>query len=774
MIGSILFTVGGWFFSILLAVLYLIRSKQTGVKNEIYMMLIWIVMPVILTKLLALAIIFYVPNNPEIGNFFAWIHAFFIISWMMLACGYLLTIDHGQKVFTFKDYMQKPCFKVMLITFIIVLIPTFFLKFDNVILTNGVYMSGPAFKYLFVSSVIYIITTIYVALKKENKGIQKTTLVIGMFILVCCIVLQVVLPVLLVTTTFLVFQLFLLYFAYENPDLYLIKELEISKKKAETSNSAKTDFLSNMSHEIRTPMNAILGFSEGILNEQEFDEAIARKDVAHIYAAGSNLLEIINNILDISKIETGEEKLELKEYSMGSVVLELKSIIESRISNSKIKFVTNVDPNIPSKLLGDKTKIFQVLLNILSNSVKYTEVGKINLTISSTLKNNEVFLKIKISDTGFGIKKEDYEKIFEKFSRLDNATKNEIEGTGLGLVITKRLINLMGGKIWFDSAYGAGTNFYIEITQQIVDKTPLGDIMIERSIADDYNYIDCSGYKVLIVDDNKLNLMVASRVLSPYKFSITTLNNGKDCVNNIKEGNEYDIIFLDHMMPKMDGIEVLHILHKLEGYNIPPIVALTANAITGSKEMYLKEGFNEYLPKPINIGDLDKLINKYFAHKSKGSIKKEEFYENDATEILDVDEINNKFKELETNSMEEETIDNTSILKENGIDVEGALSFVGNMENYNDMIKEFYEEVDDKIKQLEEAKDNNDMPNYAIVVHSLKSDCRFLGITKFADQAYEQELKSKEGDIEFINDHYYDLVISKNKTKEIIKKYLEI
>ena len=367
-----------------------------------------------------------------------------------------------------------------------------------------------------------------------------------------------------------------------------------------------------MSHEIRTPMNAIMGFSETILNDKKVNVENAKKDIEHIYIASSNLLEIMNNILDISRIETGEEKLDNKDYSIGNIVLELKSIIDARLNNPKVKFITNVDENIPSKLFGDKTKVFQILLNILSNSVKYTEVGKIELYVTADVKGNNANLHFKVSDTGFGIKEEDYDKIFEKFSRLDNATRNEIEGTGLGLVITKKLVNLLDGKIWFESQYGAGTTFYVDITQQIVDSSKLGNILTEKGITSERNYLDCSKYKVLIVDDNKLNLKVAEKILTPYKFSITTLNGGRECVDNIKEGNKYDMIFLDHMMPELDGIEVLHILEKLDSYDIPPVVALTANAITGMKEMYLNEGFDEYLAKPINISELDKIINKYF------------------------------------------------------------------------------------------------------------------------------------------------------------------
>ena len=751
MLGNALFAIGGMLFAILLIIIYFIRSKQTNIDNKLYKLLLIGVLPVILTEILAIALIYHLPNIEYLGDSVSKVYSIVLITWIMIACAYIITLGSAYKYTNLKELIKLDEIRAVIIVYVSLILISLFLGFKTTATETEAYMGGAAFYFLFLVSSFYVVLSFVVAIVNKNQLIKqnKIPIMIGAIVLVGSMTTQIIYPQLLTVTPCLVFELYMVYFVFENPDLYLIKELGEAKQKADQSNSAKTDFLSNMSHEIRTPMNAILGFSEGILNEEKFNEETAKKDIAHVYSAGSNLLEIINNILDISKIETGEEKVESKEYSIGSIVLELKSIIESRLNNTKIKFITNIDEKTPSVLIGDKTKLFQVLLNILSNSVKYTEVGKITLNISCDIKGNNAILNIKVSDTGYGIKKEDYEKLFEKFARLDTATQNEIEGTGLGLVITKRLVNIMGGDIWFESEYGAGTNFYIELSQKIADKKPIGDILIEKIIDEEHDYIDCTGYKVLLVDDNKLNLMVAEKVLSPYNFSITKIDNGKDCVNNIKEGNEYDIIFLDHMMPDMDGIEVLHILHKLEDYNIPPVVALTANAITGTREMYLKEGFDEYLPKPININDLDKLIKKYFDNKTNKVTKK-------------------KVQKTDLPT------DKKNILIEAGIDVDGALSFVGNMNNYDDMLREFYNEIDDKLKQLQQAKNDNDMKNYAILVHGLKSECRFLGINNFADQAYEQEKASKEGNSEFINEHYMELLISKKKVKDIIKKYLDL
>ena len=257
---------------------------------------------------------------------------------------------------------------------------------------------------------------------------------------------------------------------------------------------------------------------------------------------------------------------------------------------------------------------FQVLLNILSNSVKYTEVGRINLKLTCNIVNDKANLHIKISDTGFGIKKEDYDKIFDKFSRLDIATEKEIEGTGLGLVITKRLITLLGGKIWFESEYGAGTTFYIEITQKIKDKEEIGNILIDNDSKKKKEYLDCSKYKVMLVDDNELNLKVVKKILSNYKLNVVTFNNGMDCINNIKGGAEYDLIFLDHLMPGIDGIQVLRVLKKSS--KTPPVIALTANLSYNASNLYVDKGFSDYLAKPVDIRKLNTLLKKYLLEKN--------------------------------------------------------------------------------------------------------------------------------------------------------------
>ena len=329
--------------------------------------------------------------------------------------------------------------KNMAIIFLICSVIYFFVPFENLNPLNVSYIPGFAAYYV-LAFCTFIAINMFVIIWQHKGPVpfrKKISVWILLVELALVTVLQLIFPLIAIIAIGTAVQMYFLYFNIENPDLKIISELETVKNDIERSNKAKSDFLSNMSHEIRSPMNAIVGFSETLLNDPKFDEKSAKIDIKHIADAGNNLLDIINNILDISKIESGKETLEKKNYSLGSIILELTSIVEARIGDRPIKFITNVDEKLPSKLYGDSTKIFQVLLNILTNSVKYTEVGRITLDIKCETKDDYVLLHFKVSDTGYGIKKEDYGKIFSKFARLENATSNEIEGTGLGLAITK-------------------------------------------------------------------------------------------------------------------------------------------------------------------------------------------------------------------------------------------------------------------------------------------------------------------------------------------------
>ncbi|MBQ9834108.1 MAG: response regulator [Bacilli bacterium] len=612
MIQTILLSLGSLIFTILLLLIYKYKTKITNYENKYFSALLVCLLFVLVSEIVT---VFTIKNHLKmvvVNEILCRVHCLLILAWLTIMARYILSFINTNKDAETKLNKYRPFW----ILFGVVSIIFFFLPLEYIVVDGTGYLSGKALYFVYILGLILVLVAIYFVSKYKTVVAfnRRLPIIISIIETLISVPLSFVFPTVYILTSSLAFKLYLIYFSVENPDLYLINELEKAKKKAEESNRAKSDFLSNMSHEIKTPMNAIIGFSESLINEPEFDEEAARKDIEHIYVAGGNLLEIINNILDISKIENGEETLDEREYSLANIILELHSIIDARLSSGKVKFITNIDNSLPSRLYGDKTKLFQILLNILSNAVKYTEVGRIELAITGQVEKDWVNLHFRVSDTGLGIKAEDYDKLFEKFSRLESAMQNEIEGTGLGLVITKKLVNLLKGKVWFESKYGAGTDFYIDLSQKIIDRSPMGDLFNTEYKTTEFvdKYFDCSKYKILLVDDNELNLKVAKRILDNYKFQITTLNNGKACVDLIKSGEVFDLIFLDHMMPGMDGIEVLHILKSLKSYNIPPIVALTANAITGMREMYLKEGFDEYLSKPINISDLNKLLEKHF------------------------------------------------------------------------------------------------------------------------------------------------------------------
>ena len=385
----------------------------------------------------------------------------------------------------------------------------------------------------------------------------------------------------------------------------LISQLNEAKSQAEKANSAKTDFLSSMSHEIRTPLNAIVGFSQA-LSEEDIPDS-AKEEVNDIISASESLLDIVNGILDISKIEANKLEIIDKEYSFKKIFDELVALTKARMGDKPLDFRYHYDETIPDILYGDNVRVKQVILNLLTNSVKYTKQGFVDFKVNSIIKDDVCRLIVSVEDSGIGIKKENIEKLFTKFERFDEKNTT-IEGTGLGLAITKKLVNLMNGKIVVQSVYGKGSRFTVAIDQKIVKGKTLEDI--GQKVASEFSDFDATGLKILVVDDNKLNLKVASRLLTNYKSEIITIDNGFDVIDKIKNGEKFDLILMDDMMPKMSGVETLHKLKEVENYNIPTI-ALTANAIEGMREKYLNEGFDDYLSKPIDKLELNKVINKY-------------------------------------------------------------------------------------------------------------------------------------------------------------------
>ena len=537
--------------------------------------------------------------------------------------------------------------------------------------------------------------------------------------------------------------------AEEQKKEFEAKALKLEKEAADQANQAKSDFLADMSHEIRTPINAVLGMNEMILREsvKARDNEIPDKDrinnsfsniisYSHnIESAGNNLLAIINDILDLSKIEAGKMDIKEGNYQLSSVINDLSNLNYFKAKEKGLDFIINVDEDLPDQLYGDKVRVRQVITNILSNAVKYTEEGSVTLTVKGIKETEDpemIDLIIEVKDTGVGIRKEDIEKLFKKFQRLDLKLNSTVEGTGLGLAITQTLLDMMGGDIAVESEYGEGSTFTIRIPQKVISDEPIGDFEarfktnIKEAIAYKESFRAPEG-RILIVDDTKMNLTVAVELLKSTQLQIDTVNGGKEAVTKAKE-KVYDLILMDQRMPLMDGSEALNLIKSQKDSlnKETPIICMTADAIIGAKERYIAEGFSDYLTKPIDSKELEKMLIKYLPEDKV---------------TLALDEVTDKSYEEK-----DENLSKYISLYQAGIDPRIGLTYCQNDDAlYRSILKEFAQSGKDKTAEINRFYDGRDWDNYGIIVHAIKSSARMIGANELADEAMNLEKAAKEG-----------------------------
>lgn len=546
----------------------------------------------------------------------------------------------------------------------------------------------------------------------------------------------------------------------------MLKVIEVKCDEAMQATRSKSDFLSNMSHEIRTPINAVLGMNEMILRESK-DEEITEY-AANVEQSGKVLLALINEILDLSKIESGKMEIVPVEYKMSSILNDALNMVKERAQKRGIALNVEANPELPDCLYGDEIRIRQVLTNLLTNGVKYTNEGSVTLIVDfEKTEENEIVLCMQVKDTGIGIKKEDLDGLFVAFQRLDQVSNRHIEGTGLGLPITGRLVEMMHGTIQIDSVYGEGSCFSVRIPQKVISYEQMGDFKNKfqdstRQRKGYHRSFVAPEAKILVVDDNKMNLKVVKALLKDTLVQVILCESGQECLNILKE-QIFDVVLLDHMMPAMDGMETLKRIREMDNSasREVPVIALTANAISGVRSMYLEAGFSDYLSKPIVGEALETILCKYIP-KEKISFEEEaETVTAEKTEAVVTEE-------TAAAAIMEEKKESAPLLN-----VGNGLAYSGDSEElYAEFLVMFQDTRREKEPVLEDAYTKKDMTQYAILIHALKSNAFSIGGDILGELAKQLEFAAKDENWAFVEEHHREAMELYEQTAKEAEKWL--
>lgn len=526
-----------------------------------------------------------------------------------------------------------------------------------------------------------------------------------------------------------------------------------SQQEAEAANMAKSSFLANMSHEIRTPINAILGMNEMILREEK-DPAI-RGYAGNIQASGNSLLSIVSDVLDISKIESGKLEIIPVDYEVNSLISDCCNMAAGRAKAKELELLVECADNVPMKLCGDETHIRQIIMNLLTNAVKYTEKGTVKLIVSGSFNDGGFVLKVDVSDTGIGIAEENLPQLFTQFQRFDLQRNRNIEGTGLGLSIVKRLCDLMSGTITARSVLGSGSTFTVELPQKVVDSTPCGGVNLNYSAGAEHEYhhsFEAPEAKILAVDDLPVNLLVIANLLKETLIKIDTAGSGRECLDKCSQ-QKYDLILMDHMMPEMDGVQTFEKLHgdKSSPNFETPVIMLTANALAGMREQYMDVGFADYVSKPVRGAKLEEAIRRNLPESLIKPASPEIPAEAVSTEPSGFADICSAVPELNVNA---------------------ALQYCcGSAELLNDLLHDFTE--NDHFSDLKAAFEEKRWEDYRRHAHSLKSTSLMIGLTGLSERARASELALKGGCTEFAELNHDSLIEEYSALLGKIKDYLK-